>query len=201
MEPPTVTKCIRTDEHLIEQFLTGAREESEEAFSAVMKRHGPMVMGLCRQMLGRYQDAEDVFQATFMALARKASAIRDRRVLASWLYEVAYRIAIRRRATVARGPALSEMADRETPGDEPGKAAARKELGRLVRAEVERLPAKYRMLVVQCYLKGETNRELASRLDCPVGTIKGGLSRARAMLRRRLCCTELDPRGFGNCAC
>jgi RNA polymerase sigma factor (sigma-70 family) len=193
MELPTVPKCIRSDEQLIDQFLTGARDDAENAFEVLVKRHGPMVLGVCRQSLSRHQDAEDAFQATFMTLARKAGAIRDRRMLAGWLHEVAYRIAIGVRARVARLPALTVTTDRETSGGDPERAAARKELGLLLHAEVDRLPKRYRALVVHCYLKGETNREVARRLNCPVGTIKGELSRAREMLRRRLSCTELDP--------
>ncbi len=129
-----------------------------------------------------------------MSLARKAGAIGDRRLLACWLHEVAYRIAaIRMKARVSRLPALTGTADRETSGGEAEIAAARKELGLLVHAEVDRLPKRYRSIVVHCYLEGETNQEVARRLNCPVGTIKGQLSRARELLRRRLSCTELDP--------
>jgi RNA polymerase sigma factor (sigma-70 family) len=193
-----VTKCIRSDEQLIDLFLSGARDDAADAFEVLVKRHGPMVMGVCRQILYRYQDAEDAFQTTFMNLARKASSIRDRSVLAGWLYEVAYRTAIRMNARVSRLPVLTETADRETSGGEPESAAAWKELGLLLHAEIDRLPQSYRTLVVHCYLEGETNREVARRLNCPVGTIKGRLSRAREMLRRRLSCTELDPGHIGD---
>jgi RNA polymerase sigma factor (sigma-70 family) len=162
-----------------------------------MKRHGPMVMGVCRQILHGHQDAEDAFQATFMKLATKAGSIRDRRLLPCWLYGVAYRTAFRLKARFARSPAPSELADSETSG-EAEVAAARRELERIIQAEVARLPDRLRMLVVRCYLNGETYAEVAGRLDCPVGTIKGQLSRARQMLRTRLSCTELDPRDFGN---
>src|SRR5271166_5856855 len=108
MEPPTVTKCNRSDEQLIDQFVTAARDDAADAFEVLVKRHGPMVMGVCRNILYQHQDAEDAFQTTFMTLARKAGAIRDRRVLACWLHEVAYRIAIRMRARASRHPALME---------------------------------------------------------------------------------------------
>ena len=193
-----MTKCIRSDEQLIDQFLTGARDDTANAFEVLVKRHGPMVMGVCRHILCRHQDAEDAFQTTFMTLARKAGTIRDRGLLAGWLHEVACRIAIRVRARVARLPALTETADRETSGGEPASAAAWKELGLLLHAEVDRLPKRCRALVVHCYLEGETNREVARRLNCPVGTIKGQLSRAREMLRSRLSCTELDPDHVGG---
>jgi RNA polymerase sigma factor (sigma-70 family) len=192
MEPPTVTKCNRTDEQLIDQFLTGARDDAADAFEVLVKRHGPMVMGVCRHILYRHQDAEDAFQTTFMNLARKAATIRDRKMLAGWLHEVAYRNAIRMKASVSRFRALSETADPETSGGEPESAAAWKELGLRLHAEVDRLPQGYRTLVVHCYLEGQTNQEVARRLNCPVGTIKGRLFRAREMLRRRLSCIERD---------
>ncbi len=198
MEPPNVTKCIRSDEQLIDEFLTGARDDAGDAFELLVKRHGPMVMGVCRQILYAHQDAEDAAQTTFMTLARKAGAIRDRRVLAHWLYEVAYRIAIRMRAGVCRLPALTGTVDGETLSGEAESAAAWSELGLLLHAEVDRLPQSYRELVVHCYLEGETNQQVARRLNCPVGTIKGRLSRAREMLRRRLICTELNPDHVGD---
>jgi RNA polymerase sigma factor (sigma-70 family) len=198
MEPPTVAKSDRNDEQLIDQFVTGARADAADAFEVLVKRYAPMVMGVCRQVLYRYQDAEDASQATFMTLARKAGTIRDRTVLGGWLYEVAYRIAIRMRARVSRLPELTETADQETSGGEPESAAAWNELGLLLHAEVDRLPKSYRMLVVHCYLEGETNREVARRLNCPVGTIKGRLSRARKILRSRLRDTELNPDYVGD---
>ena len=197
MEPPTVTKCNHSDEQLIERYVTGVRDDAADAFEVLVKRHGPMVMGVCRDILYRHQDAEDAFQTTFMTLARKAGAIRDRRVLAYWLHEVAYRIAIRMKARVSRLPALTATAERQTSGGGPESTAAWKELGLLLHAEVDRLPESYRALVVHCYLEGETNREVARRLNCPVGTIKGRLFRAREMLRSRLSCTELDPDHVG----
>src|SRR5262249_26937469 len=88
-----------SDEELLEQFLTEEGLESEEAFRALVVRHGPMVLGICRHVLNQDQDAEDAFQATFLVLARKGGSIRNRRVLSGWLHEVAYRIAIKSRAS------------------------------------------------------------------------------------------------------
>jgi RNA polymerase sigma factor (sigma-70 family) len=192
MELPTVMNCIRSDEELIDQFLTGARDDAADAFEDLVNRYRPMVMGVCRHILYRHQDAEDALQTTFMTLARKAAAIRNRMVLAHWLHEVAYRVAIRMKARVSCLRAVAETPERETSGGGPESTAAAKELGLLLRAEVDRLPKRYRALVVHCYLDGETNLEVARRLNCPVGTVKGRLSRAREMLRRRLRCTELD---------
>src|SRR5215472_15469549 len=91
-----------SDEGLLERFLTGEELESQDAFRALVKRHGPRVLGICRHVLDREHDAEDAFQATFLTLARKGASIRNRRVLASWLHEVAHRVALRARARAGR---------------------------------------------------------------------------------------------------
>jgi RNA polymerase sigma factor (sigma-70 family) len=193
-------KRIRTDEELIEQFLTKPGDKAEKAFEYLVRRHGPMVMGVCRHILTQREDAEDAFQATFLTLARKAGMIRNRIVLAAWLYGVAYRTAIAMRARVSRSPVPMPVADRAASADSPEVAASRKEVEHLLNAELDRLPEKYRMLLVQCYLRGMTNREVARLLDCPVGTIKGQLFRARELLRERLSHTELDLNKAGDCA-
>jgi RNA polymerase sigma factor (sigma-70 family) len=144
-----------------------------------------MVLGVCRHILNQLQDAEDAFQATFLVLARKAGSIRDRRVLARWLYEVAYRIAMRARTNGVR---------RRTHERQGGEMAATVtndnhgwvELRPVLHEEVNRLPEKYRLPVILCYLEGKTNEEVAEQLKWPVGTVKGRLSRAREVLRSRL---------------
>ena len=102
-------KPIRSDEQLIDQFLTAQKEDSESAFETLLKRHGPMVLGVCRHVLRRDQDAEDAFQATFLVLARKAGTIHNREILGCWLYEVAYRTAIRARDRHARSTSRMEI--------------------------------------------------------------------------------------------
>jgi RNA polymerase sigma factor (sigma-70 family) len=179
-------RCIGTDEQLIEQYLTGTRGDAEYAFEALVKRHGPVVMGTCRQVLHRREDAEDAFQATFLELARKASTIRDRRLLVSWLYEVAHRIAMRMRYRARLYPAPLATVDRATTSGEPESVATRGELRRRLHAEVASLPEKYRFLVEQCYLQGKSNQEVARLLGRPVGSVKGWLARARGMMRERL---------------
>jgi RNA polymerase sigma factor (sigma-70 family) len=144
-----------------------------------------MVLGVCRHILNQLQDAEDAFQATFLVLARKAGSIRDRRVLARWLYEVAYRIAMRARTNGVR---------RRTHERQGGEMAATVtndnhgwvELRPVLHEEVNRLPERYRLPVILCYLEGKTNEEVAEQLKWPVGTVKGRLSRARDLLRSRL---------------
>jgi RNA polymerase sigma factor (sigma-70 family) len=182
-------KPIRSDEQLIDQFLTGPKEDSERAFTTLVKRHGPMVLGVCRHVLHQDQDAEDAFQATFLALARRAGTIRNRQILGCWLFEVAYRNAIRARKCLARSRSwkeLHEIHEVEERHSDPVNAASREELRLLVRAEVDGLPTKYRSLVLHTYMEGMSNEQVARLLQCPVGTVKGRLSRARDALRARL---------------
>lgn len=179
-------KPIRSDEQLIDQFLTGQKEDSESAFETLLKRHGPMVLGVCRHVLRRDQDAEDAFQATFLVLARKAGTIHNREILGCWLYEVAYRTAIRARERRARSTPRMEIPEVAESHSGPENAASRNELRLLLRAEVDGLPAKYRSLVLHTYMEGKSNEQVARLLRCPVGTVKGRLSRARDLLRARL---------------
>ena len=179
-------KPIRSDEQLIDQFLTGQKEDSESAFETLVKRHGPMVLGVCRHVLRRDQDAEDAFQATFLVLARKAGTIHNREILGCWLYEVAYRTAIRARQRRARSTPRMEIPEVAESHSGPENAASRNELRLLLRAEVDGLPAKYRSLVLHTYMEGKSNEQVARLLQCPVGTVKGRLSRARDLLRVRL---------------
>jgi len=93
---------IRSDQRLIDTFLNGQKEDSESAFEMLVRRHGPMVLGVCRHVLSQNQDAEDAFQATFLVLARKAGTIHNREILGCWIREVAYRIAVRARSVATR---------------------------------------------------------------------------------------------------
>lgn len=179
----------QSDEELLVQFLDSDNGSSEDAFRAIVARHGPMVMGVCRHALHHEHDAEDAFQATFLTLCRKADTIRDHRVLSSWLYEVAYRIAIRARASAARrreqeeqGAVLGVKAT--TPEQE--RTVGLNDLQPVLHDEVNRLPEKYRLPIILSYLQGKSNEEVAELLEWPVGTVKGRLFRARNLLRTRL---------------
>ena len=173
------------DEELIDRFLNHDGVEAEVAFRAMVVRHGPMVLGVCRHVLNQHQDAEDAFQATFLVLARKAGSIHDRRVLGRWLYEVAYRIAVRAKTNAVRRR-TQERQGAEMSVTAPESEAGWNELKPVLHEEVNRLPEKYRTPVVLCYLEGRTNEEVAALLEWPVGTVKGRLSRARELLRARL---------------
>jgi RNA polymerase sigma factor (sigma-70 family) len=161
----------------------------EAAFELLVWRHGPMVLGVCRGVLGDPHAADDAFQATFLALARKADSIGRGEAVPGWLYRVAYRTALHLRERRARQSArerpgqFPRLAD---PAPPPDEAAALRELRPLLQQEVERLPDKYRAVVVLCCLEGRTNEEAAGQLGCPKGTVLSRLARARERLRRRL---------------
>jgi RNA polymerase sigma factor (sigma-70 family) len=149
-----------------------------------------MVLAACRNVLREPHDVEDAFQETFLALARRAGTIKHDETIGPWLHRVA-----RRRAQKARSEASQRRVRErnrtdsrpESPVDPPDLF-----LIPLVREEVSRLPENHRLPVVLCYLEGKTNQEAAAQLRCPVGTIKGRLSRARQTLRDRLGRRGLD---------
>jgi RNA polymerase sigma factor (sigma-70 family) len=169
------------DADLLGRFV---ERRDQTAFELLVWRHGPMVHGLCRRLLRRAEDADDAFQAAFLILVRKARSIANRTSLGSWLYKVAYRVALEVRAREAKhraAPANAEIADRETAED-----VARRDMRRAVAEEVDRLPEKYRLPVVLCYLSGKTTEEAARSLGCPRGTVLSRLASARQRLRGRL---------------
>jgi RNA polymerase sigma factor (sigma-70 family) len=163
----------------------------EDAFRAIVTTHGPMVMGVCRRVLGEARDVEDAFQVTFLILARKAGKLASGDPVGHWLYGVAYRVALRARTASARRHAK----ERTVPAPEPASVEdpSNLELGRVIDEELARLPAKYRGPVVLCYLEGLTHEEAAKQLGWPVGTVKGRLSRARDLLKGRLTRRGLAP--------
>jgi RNA polymerase sigma-70 factor (ECF subfamily) len=171
-----------TDGQLLERFL--ARRE-DAAFATLVQRHGPMVLAVARRLLGHVQDTEDVFQATFLVLVRKAATLSRRDLLGNWLYGVAYRTALHARVLRARRRA------RETQGDTmPDRAASPPErcpelLG-LVDEALHRLPDKYRVPVVLCDLEGRSRKEVAGQLRIPEGTLSSRLATARHRLARHL---------------
>jgi RNA polymerase sigma factor (sigma-70 family) len=182
----SLMKSMRSDDQLIDTFLTGEKEDSDAAFEALVKRHGPMVLGVCRHVLTQEADALDAFQATFLALARRAGTIQNRQILGCWLHAVAYRTASRARHRRARSSPRMEIQEIEESHLGPAGAASRNELRLLVRAKIDGLPARYRSLVLHTYMEGKSNEQVARLLRRPVGTVKGQLSRARDLLRARL---------------
>jgi RNA polymerase sigma factor (sigma-70 family) len=177
-----------TDNLLLERF---ARQRDEAAFAALVGRHGPMVLGVCRRILRNTQDAEDAFQATFLVLVRKIGSLARPELLANWLYGVACRTALNARAEAARRRA------RESPVvDRPVEGTAEqdwRDLRPVLDEEVNRLPEVYRGPFVLCYLEGKTTDEASRQLGCPKGTVLSRLARAREQLRGRLARRGLTP--------
>lgn len=180
------------DEDVLRGFANPRGGSADEAFAELVRRHGPMVLGVCRHLLRDPHDAEDAFQAAFLVLARKAGSIDRPELLASWLQGVAVRVARRARARNGRRRQMEgrqiALLDFEPVGDSgrPEHGLVRVETARLVHEELARLPEKYRSPVVLCDLGGLTHAEAAGRLRWPVGSVSVRLMRARDLLRERL---------------
>ncbi len=172
----------RTDGQLIDRFV---RHRDQDAFASVVRRHGPMVLGVCRRVLRNSADADDAFQAAFIVLARKASTLGTPDQLAPWLHGVAYNTARKLQRTKLRR-AVHESALELAPEPQTCAADERAELLGLLDEELNQLPERYRAVVVLCDLEGLTRRAAAQRLGCPEGTVAGRLARARSLLAARL---------------
>jgi RNA polymerase sigma factor (sigma-70 family) len=171
-----------TDRQLLERFAAGG---DQAAFAALVERHGPMVLGLCRRVLHNAHDAEDAFQAAFLVLVQKARALGQPERLGNWLYGVAYRTAVKARTRSARQRARERRATPRPPAH-PESAADCPDLRPALDEEINRLPEKYRAAFVLCCLEGTSNEEAGRLLGCPTGTVQSRLSRARQRLRSRL---------------
>jgi RNA polymerase sigma factor (sigma-70 family) len=180
----TGTLTGMSDAQLLARFSETRDSRRDSAFGELITRHGPMVMGVCRQVLRRPHDADDAFQATFLVLVRKARSIQVRESLGPWLYSVAYRTALRARSTALR----YRQGDWEPQanGPTPEEHACQLDLRPLVQEELGRLPEKYRAPIVLCHLEGKSHEEAARMLRWPIGTVSGRLSRGRDLLRSRL---------------
>jgi RNA polymerase sigma factor (sigma-70 family) len=178
--PRTVTG--RGDHELLERFTDGG---DETAFAALVQRHGPMVRGLCRRLLGDPGLADDVFQATFFVLARRAGSIRRRESLSSWLYGVAQRLGRRAQRDDARRRQRERRAAEGRPRTSSPDAGWA-ELLAVLDEELSRLPERARAPLLLCYLEGCTQDEAARSLGWSVGTLRRRLEWARDLLRRRM---------------
>ncbi len=173
-----------TDAELVERYV---RYGDEASFELLLWRHGALVFNVCRRLLTREEDAEDAFQATFLTFVRKAHAISRRGSVASWLYKVAYRVALEARKQ------RQKIAHREKAGVEnlaasPSADPGWEEWRAIFDEELTRLPERLRRPFVLCHLEGKSNEEAARELGCRLGTIYSRLSRGREMLRHRLKC-------------
>ena len=171
-----------SDGDLIAAF--SARND-QAAFAELVERYSPLVLGVCRRVLRQEQDAEDAFQATFLVLARNAGAIRKRESLGSWLYGVAYRVAMRARQQTVRRRAREAQTTMVPPGD-PAWKAAWQEVQAVLDEEIQALPEKSRAAFVLCCLEGLPQAEVARRLGVKEGTVWSRLSQARKLLQKRL---------------
>jgi RNA polymerase sigma factor (sigma-70 family) len=171
-----------SDGELVESFVANGDDDS---FTALFRRHGPMVHGLCRRVLRNEQEADDAFQATFLVFARRARSLRCRDTLGSWLYGVAYRTALKARCSAARRRAHEAAARVRAPA-EPLAAMTVSEAQEIVDRELAALPDKFRSPLVLCCLEGLARDEAARQLGWPVSVVKSRLEQARELLRRRL---------------
>jgi RNA polymerase sigma factor (sigma-70 family) len=171
-----------TDAQLLSRWLTS---RDEAAFELLVWRHGPTVLGVCQRLLRRSQDIEDAFQATFLVFLRKAQTIGKGNAVAGWLYQVAYRVALQSRQRRSH-QALLDGRDVLIPAPGTTDLADWHDIRPVLDDEVNRLPVRYRTVILLCCLKGKTNEEAARELGVPIGTVLSRLARARAQLRARL---------------
>jgi RNA polymerase sigma factor (sigma-70 family) len=158
------------------------QKRDEAAFATLVRRHGPMVMGVCRRVLHNLHDAEDAFQATFLVLVRKASSLLSPNTVGNWLYGVAYRTAREaKRTAMRRREKEAAMVHRNQIADDIWA-----DLRPVLDQELDQLPDKYRAVVVLCDLEGRTRKETARHLGWPEGTVAGRLARGRVLLAKRL---------------
>src|SRR5262245_4173052 len=171
-----------SDGQLLERYLN---HREDAAFAALVRRHGPMVMNVCRRVLGNDHDAEDAFQASFLVLVRKAASVEPREQVGNFLYGVAHTTALRAKGLLAKRRArekqVTEMPESEARPQDPWD-----DLRPLLDLELSRLPDKYRTPIVLCDLEDRPIKEAARQLGWPQGTLAGRLARARRMLAKRL---------------
>jgi RNA polymerase sigma factor (sigma-70 family) len=171
-----------SDADLLGRYLAG---RDEAAFSALVRRHGPLVWGVCRRVLGNHADAEDAFQAAFVVLARQGERIRARGSVAGWLHGVALRVAQKAVVRAARQRKRDRGAG-PVPNLDPLNEVDWADVRPVLDEELDRLGDRYRAPVALCLIEGKSHEEAARALGCPPGTVSGRLARAKEILRRRL---------------
>ncbi len=181
----TATRSV-SDAALLDRFV---RRRDEDAFAALVARHGPLVLGVCRRVLGDAHEAEDVFQATFLVLARKAASLRRPDALAAWLYGTARHLAMKWRRAGTRRRQREALAPRSSHGSDPADPLDRitaRELLLVLDEELHRLPEVYRLPLILCGLEGRPQKEAARLLGWTEASLRGRLERGRARLQSRL---------------
>jgi RNA polymerase sigma factor (sigma-70 family) len=171
-----------SDGQLVDRFV---EKRDEVAFAALVRRHGPMVWGVCQRIVGNHEDADDAFQAAFLVLVRKAAAVKPREAVGNWLYGVACHTALKARAASSK---VRSKEKQVTSMPEPARERNddREELQRLFDQELSAMPDKYRLPVVLCELEGRTRKAVAAQLKVPQGTLSSRLATAHRMLAKRL---------------
>jgi RNA polymerase sigma factor (sigma-70 family) len=173
------------DRELLRAFLA---DRSEPAFAALVRRHGPMVLGVCRRVLGDAHDADDAFQATFLVLARRAAAVGRPDRLPGWLHTIAVRTATEIRRMRDRRRRLEQASGRRQSAECESRSPEQCELAAALDEELAKLPEHYRTPVLLCELQGLSRKEAAARLKLPEGTLSSRLAKARKLLADRLAC-------------
>jgi RNA polymerase sigma factor (sigma-70 family) len=177
-----LSDAVLTDAVLLERYLAS---RDEAAFEALVRRHGPMVLAVCRRVADNVQDAEDAFQATFLVLVRKAASIRPRHLVGNWLYGVAYRAGLKVRTVTHRQRTRERPLDR-VPEHATIASGLWDDLLPLLDRELNALPEKFRLPIILCDLEGKTRKEAARTLAWPEGTVAGRLAQARSLLAKKL---------------
>ena len=171
-----------SDRDLLNRFIN---DRDEAAVTVLIERHGPMVLGICRRVLGNAHDAEDACQATFLVLVRKAASVRKKESLASWLHGVAYHVATNLKRDLARRRSR-EGAVAKASCEVAAEDLTWREVQIALDEELARLPDRFRAPLVLCCLEGKTRDEAARQLRWTLGTLRGRLERGRELLRARL---------------
>jgi RNA polymerase sigma factor (sigma-70 family) len=172
-----------TDGQLLGRFLD---HRDQAALTDLVRRHGPMVWGVCRRILPNHHDAEDAFQATFLVFVRKAGSVRQRPLVGNYLYGVARQTALKARAQLGKRRTRERQVAVMPEHEAPRQDDVWHDLQPMLDQELSRLPAMYRVAIVLCDLEGRTRKEAARHLGVPEGTLAGRLTRGRALLARRL---------------
>ncbi|MDR3618656.1 MAG: sigma-70 family RNA polymerase sigma factor [Paludisphaera borealis] len=179
-----------TDGELLRRYAEGRdgpARPAEAAFGVLIERHGGMVLRVCHAVLADRHAAEDAFQATFLVLARRSRSLRAADSIGPWLHQVALRTARSALSAALRRKRHEQASAPDRPRlIQSGRGELARDDARVLHEEIGRLPARYRRVVVLCYLEGLTHPEAAARLRRPIGTVRSRLSRGRDLLRRRL---------------
>ncbi len=165
-----------TDGELLKRFIA---HRDEAAFEALVRRYGPLVLGVCRRVLHHRHGAEDAFQATVLVLLHKAGSIAHPELVGNWLYGVAYFTAKKAKLSAARRRARERQVSEMLRAQPVAEEEELRELRPLLDEELTRLPEKYRVPIVLCELHGKSRKEVARHLGCPEGTLSSRLARAR----------------------